>query len=139
MEVSQIETNLLTAQEVADLLKVKKSTVYEMIKRGDLPSRKIGKQLRISRADMERLLGAGAQEPPPFSAPTPRSAPAARAGNRLVLCGQDILLDFLTAHLNGTPHLPNLLRARAGSYHGLYQLYLGAVDFATCHLWDEET
>ncbi len=59
MEVSQIETNLLTAQEVADILKVKKSTVYEMIKRGDLSSHKIGKQLRISRQEMERLLGGG--------------------------------------------------------------------------------
>ncbi|MGN1004622.1 MAG: helix-turn-helix domain-containing protein, partial [Oscillospiraceae bacterium] len=38
--------DLLTAQEAADYLKLKKSTVYEMIKRGEIPSAKIGKQLR---------------------------------------------------------------------------------------------
>ena len=39
--------DLFTAQEAADFLKVKKTTVYELVKRGDLPSTKIGKQLRI--------------------------------------------------------------------------------------------
>ena len=39
---------LYTAQEIADKLKIKKTTVYELIKRGELESSKIGKQLRIS-------------------------------------------------------------------------------------------
>ena len=39
---------LLTAEEVARLLRVQKSTVYSMIKRGEIPSRKIGKQLRVN-------------------------------------------------------------------------------------------
>ena len=39
---------LYTAQEVADRLKIKKTTVYELIKRGELESSKIGKQLRVS-------------------------------------------------------------------------------------------
>ena len=34
---------LYTAQEVADRLKIKKTTVYELIKRGELESSKIGK------------------------------------------------------------------------------------------------
>ena len=38
---------LYTAQEVADRLKIKKTTVYELIKRGELESSKIGKQLSI--------------------------------------------------------------------------------------------
>ena len=33
---------LYTAQEVADRLRVKKTTVYELIKRGELSSSKIG-------------------------------------------------------------------------------------------------
>ena len=41
---------LYTAQEVADRLKIKKTTVYELIKRGELESSKIGKQLRVSEA-----------------------------------------------------------------------------------------
>ena len=38
---------LYTAQEIADKLQIKKTTVYELIKRGELYSSKVGKQLRI--------------------------------------------------------------------------------------------
>ena len=47
---------LYTAQEVADRLKIKKTTVYELIKRGELESSKIGKQLRISEEQLSRYL-----------------------------------------------------------------------------------
>ena len=47
---------LYTPQEVADLLKIKKSTVYELIKRGDLKCRKIGKQFRIRRDELEEYI-----------------------------------------------------------------------------------
>lgn len=40
MEVMDMELDFLTAQEVADMLKVKKTTVYEMNKRGEIPSKK---------------------------------------------------------------------------------------------------
>ncbi|MGI6499135.1 MAG: substrate-binding domain-containing protein [Oscillospiraceae bacterium] len=139
MEVSQIETNLLTAQEVADILKVKKSTVYEMIKRGDLSSRKIGKQLRISRQEMERLLGTDTTKTESFPLPECPPVSPLRKENSFILSGQDVLLDVFANHMNGSPGLPNILRSQAGSYNGLYQLYQGSVDLATCHLWDETT
>ncbi len=139
MEVSQIETNLLTAQEVADILKVKKSTVYEMIKRGDLASRKIGKQLRISRQEMERLLGIGANVAAPLAPSEEPSVSLPSKGKSLVLCGQDVLLDILANYMNGTPNMPGILRSQAGSYNGLYKLYQGSADLATVHLWDEST
>ena len=34
-----MDSKLLTPQEVGDILKIKKSTVYEMIKRGALPAK----------------------------------------------------------------------------------------------------
>ena len=37
----------LTPQEVSELLKITKNTVYELIKRGELPSYKIGKKIRV--------------------------------------------------------------------------------------------
>lgn len=43
---------LYTPEEVANQLKVKKSTVYEMIKRGDLEAHHIGKSIRISEAQL---------------------------------------------------------------------------------------
>ena len=42
---------LLTVVEAAEVLKVKKNTVYDMIKRGDLKASKLGKQLRIRQED----------------------------------------------------------------------------------------
>ena len=39
----------LTPQEVSELLKITKNTVYELIKRGELPSYKIGKKIRCPK------------------------------------------------------------------------------------------
>lgn len=47
---------LYTAQEVADKLQIKKTTVYELIKRGELYSSKVGKQLRISDLQLKQYL-----------------------------------------------------------------------------------
>ncbi len=51
-----MKEELYTPQEVADLLKIKKNTVYELIKRGDLKCRKIGKQFRIRKDELEKYL-----------------------------------------------------------------------------------
>lgn len=48
-----------TAQEVADLLKIRKTTVYELIKKNVLPSSKVGKQIRISQSDLDAYLNQG--------------------------------------------------------------------------------
>ena len=45
-----------TTQEVADKLKIKKSTVYDLIKRGELSSSKVGKQLRVSEEQLSQYL-----------------------------------------------------------------------------------
>jgi len=51
-----LSEELYTPQEVADLLKIKKNTVYELIKRGELKCRKIGKQFRIRKDELEEYL-----------------------------------------------------------------------------------
>ena len=81
--------DLFTAQEAADFLKVKKTTVYELVKRGDLPSTKIGKQLRIPRAALEGMTGAAHSQP--------SAKPPLREGGRagVILCGQDSSLDLI--------------------------------------------
>ncbi len=121
-----MEKDLMTAQEAADFLKVKKSTIYEMAKRGEIPSTKIGKQLRISQADLEAL----------FDAPHQPPAPGAKA---LVLCGQDASLDVIANRVSALPGAAPILRSYAGSYNSLNLLYHGQVDLATSHLWDEQS
>ena len=52
---------IMTIPEIADYLKLSKSKVYKMVQKGDIPSIKIGKSVRLRRTDfvdwmMEELL-----------------------------------------------------------------------------------
>ena len=47
---------LYTPEEIAQRLKLSKYTVYEMIKRGEIPAHRIGRSLRISESQYENYL-----------------------------------------------------------------------------------
>lgn len=55
---------LLTAQDVANRLRVTRQRVYEMIRAGELRSIKVGRLVRIDEADLQDWLdkGGSAQE-----------------------------------------------------------------------------
>ncbi|HLF41152.1 MAG TPA: helix-turn-helix domain-containing protein [Acidimicrobiia bacterium] len=44
-------------REVAELMRVSNMTVYRLIKAGDLPAIRVGKNFRIRRSDVESYLG----------------------------------------------------------------------------------
>jgi excisionase family DNA binding protein len=44
----------LTAEDVAARLQIPRWSIYELVKRGDLPHLRIGKRLRFRLADLER-------------------------------------------------------------------------------------
>lgn len=120
-----MEEQFLSPLEVAEILQVKKNTVYEMIKRGDLRAVKMGKQFRIAEKDVYEYLGM----------PSPAESP----GN-IVICGQDILLDTLCAMFNAQKiGRTQAYRSPMGSYNGLYEMYQNENYVATCHLWDAQT
>lgn len=48
--------DVLTAREVARILKLPQSTIYEYARRGIIPSAKIGKAVRFHRATIASLL-----------------------------------------------------------------------------------
>lgn len=130
-----MEQELLTAQEAADLLKIKKATVYEMVKRGRLPAVKVGKQLRIAKTELEQMLRlTGNKQPQPAA-----SQPEGTENGGIILCGQDSCLNIISNHISALPGAETILRSYAGSYNSLTMLYQGKVDIATSHLWDEET
>ncbi len=56
------EFNVMTVEQVAKELQLGIATIRDMIKRGDLPAVKIGKQYRIRRADVEKLLDTEARD-----------------------------------------------------------------------------
>lgn len=53
------EGRLLTVAEVAELLRINKSTVYRMAKQGRLPATRVGRQWRFRESVLEGLLEPG--------------------------------------------------------------------------------
>jgi excisionase family DNA binding protein len=49
---------LLTVAEVAATMRVSNMTVYRLIKSGDLPALRVGKNYRVRESDVDRYLSA---------------------------------------------------------------------------------
>jgi excisionase family DNA binding protein len=49
-------TDVLTAKEVGELLRLPKSTVYELARRGVLPAHRVGRAWRFVRQEVEQWL-----------------------------------------------------------------------------------
>ena len=133
----------LSTQEVADILHVSKSTIYELIKRGEIHSYKIGRKVRFTQEDVDAYIARSRHESSVqpvrrIEAVSSLLHPKQDIENRLVLSGQDVVLDILAnyLHLNGV----NAQRCYLSSFEGLLALYEGKVDAAACHLYaaDEE-
>lgn len=139
-----------SVQEIADLLKIKKPTVYNLIKRGELSAYLVGNKMRVSSRELERYKhralrsGTSAAEDV-LPSETPYSEVSALVDEPVrrepgpILCGQDAALDILARLLQSRPPAPPVLRSYVGSYNGLYMLYQGQVSAATAHLWDGKT
>lgn len=48
-----LDDRLLTAEDVAELLRLPVSTIYDLARTGRLPHLRIGRALRFSRCDLE--------------------------------------------------------------------------------------
>ncbi len=59
------DDRLLTVPQVAERLQVNERTVSLWLRKGHLRGFKIGKEWRVSAADLENLLEASANKPPP--------------------------------------------------------------------------
>jgi putative molybdopterin biosynthesis protein len=144
------ESNPLTPAEVAEILKISKYTVYEMVKRGDLPAYRVGKKIRVDSHDLQEYINKGkGNEPAPdehlvLSPASPLESPllsvetSAKAPG-LVICGQDICLDILGRHLEHHPAGVRAYRQNLGSFAGLLALYQDRADLAAIHLWDSDS
>ena len=144
----------LTPLEVAELLKITKNTVYELIKRGELPSYKIGKKIRIDMNDVEyyinsqksnsklsinrninnTLLNSNSENIAYITGN--KTSLKNQSNSEIIISGQDILLDILARYIEELLPDFTILRSYKGSYNGLYDLYNNKVSIASCHLWD---
>jgi len=143
-----IENTSLTPQEVADILKISKSKVYELMKSRELNAYKVGKKLRVDLVDIENYknktkdakpISTFSPEPYKFVA-SPMYEEQLEKSNSFIISGQDIILDILCQYLYRHPTKGvRALRSYEGGYNALYALYKGEVQVATAHMWDGKT
>lgn len=129
-----------TPEEVAQILKISKYTVYELIKRGDLVAYRIGRKVRVEATDLEAYKQKAKGYPPGSPQPVCRLAEQlVPTDEGLIICGQDVILDILTRHLERQHPQIRFLRQYIGSIDGLMALYRGMANVVTTHLWDSDT
>ncbi|MEC0244099.1 helix-turn-helix transcriptional regulator [Paenibacillus dokdonensis] len=137
-----------TTEEIAKMLKISKLTVYDLIKKGELPSYRVGKQMRIDATDFEayKQRAKGVKTiPQTVSAssgdhsPTHYAAPAVNGMRPIVITGQDISLDILVKYMEKGISGIRPLREYVGSLDSLISMYRGESDIVSTHLLDGDT
>ena len=131
----------LSTQEVAQILHVSKSTIYELIRRGEINSYKIGRKVRFTQDDVDAYIARSRHEQSvqPVKRVELQSEllhPRQEDKGRLILSGQDVVLDILASFLHQRD--VSAQRVYLNSFEGLLALYEGRVDAAACHLYDAE-
>ncbi len=53
--------DVMTLNEVADYLRIPRSTVYKLVREGRIPGQKVGRQWRFHRSIVEQWLGDGSE------------------------------------------------------------------------------
>lgn len=141
----------LTVEEAAQILKISKYTLYELIKRGEIPAQRIGRQLRIHADVLDRYIGGGKSA---FALSQPGMANDSAAGfsdsSELLIKSPalhefrfvgshdpvvELLIEFLMHSSPSVVCSPSY----KGSMEGLIALYRRNADIVGIHLWDEKT
>ncbi|MBR5508843.1 MAG: helix-turn-helix transcriptional regulator [Lachnospiraceae bacterium] len=133
----------LSTQEVANILHVSKSTIYELIRKGEITSYKIGRKVRFTQEDVDAYIGRSRHSQRVTSPVKKTSVQSTLLRGEpnpeppLIIAGQDVILDLLSNHLhqNGI----SSVRAYLGSFESILALYQDHVHIATSHLWDSDS
>ncbi|KOP72560.1 hypothetical protein AMS59_16730 [Lysinibacillus sp. FJAT-14745] len=125
-----------TIEEVAQLLKVSKLTIYDLVKKGDLPVFRVGRQMRVDRNDLQLYI----QKSKTGATPTASTASTTPSTNnkKIIISGQDLALDLLGKYIE-KKQSNKVLRSHEGSFNGVMALYNGECDIASLHLYDGDT
>lgn len=129
----------LSTQEVADILHVSKSTIYDLIRRGEINSYKIGRKVRFTQDDVDAYIARSRHEHSTQPVKTVDTGstlltPAHLGAPELIISGQDVVLDILANYLQQEGLSAG--RTYLSSFEGLLALYQDKVDVAACHLYD---
>lgn len=129
----------LSTQEVADILHVSKSTIYDLIRKGEIHSYKIGRKVRFTQDDVDAYIARCRHEH--STRPVQRidthstlMTPSKQEELELIISGQDVVLDILANFLQQEG--VNAARTYLSSFEGLLSLYQDNVHVVGCHLFD---
>ncbi len=134
-EESSMDHHSYTTEEVAKRLKVSKLTVYDLIKKGELPSYRVGRQMRIDAADLDQYIKQ-------MKTGKVQVNPVKNDGsilNTCIISGQELTLDMLAKRIENRLPSSNVLRAYQGSLTSLVKMYQGEGSIVSLHLFDGET
>ena len=128
----------LSTLEVAEILHVSKSTIYELIRRGEINSYKVGRKVRFTQDDVDAYIARSRHEQSvqPVRRVEINSTllrPADKAEPPFIISGQDVVLDILSNYLHQNGIVTD--RCYLSSFEGLLALYEKKVDAAACHLY----
>lgn len=131
----------LSTQEVAQILHVSKSTIYELIHRGEINSYKIGRKVRFTQDDVDAYIARSRHESstPPVQRIDTHStllSPPDKGSPEIILAGQDVILDILANFLEHQDIHTG--RSYLSGFEGLLSLYEGKVQATACHLYSAE-
>jgi putative molybdopterin biosynthesis protein len=129
----------LSTQEVADILHVSKSTIYDLIRKGEIHSYKIGRKVRFTQDDVDAYIARSRHEHstrPVKNIDTHSTllTPEKDESPELIISGQDVVLDILANYLQQEG--VNTARTYLNSFEGLLSLYQDNIHVAACHLFD---
>ena len=129
----------LSTQEVADILHVSKSTIYDLIRKGEIHSYKIGRKVRFTQDDVDAYIARSRHEHstrPVKNIDTHSTllTPPKEDEPELIISGQDVVLDILANYLQQEG--VNTARTYLNSFEGLLSLYQDNIHVAACHLFD---
>jgi len=132
----------LSTQDVADMLHVSKSTIYDLIKKGEISSYKVGRKVRFKESDVQDYISRAKKSQSILNSSSNNLADFNLLGSEkmqdgFIICGQDLILDILSNHMR--LHNIHALRAYIGSYDSLVSLYRNKINVASTHLWDSDT
>ncbi|MDR4949172.1 helix-turn-helix transcriptional regulator [Neobacillus cucumis] len=129
-----------TIEEVSQLLKVSKLTLYDLVKKGELPVFRVGRQMRVDANDLDHYITNHKTKRNLLLSPTVVDLPKfdTKDSNNIVISGQDLVLDILGKHIEkNSPY--KSLRSFTGSLNSLISMYHGEGDIVSLHLFDGDT
>lgn len=142
--------NSYTTEEIAKLLRISKLTVYDLIKKGELPAYRVGRQMRVDASDLEayKTRAKGEYRQIPSASPqaiqsqqliSTGSISLGSAVRNIIISGQDVSLDMLATQLKQKDKTIRPLRSYVGSLNSLVAMYNGEADIVSTHLYDGDT